>query len=301
MQLSRLRALFPWRIALLLALLPTIPLLVFGVWFRWELLPLERYYLRAYWDSSESAKQPGTKTQLQWLFKAAPGRKSRPVIDVDVASEGMRNLSVGLSASAFEQGWTMLEKGPRQWVGSAELEGFLKEDFYDNRDFSQVIAEPLLYGCTALIVLIYVAFMMKDGLRVEWRKLYADILEPLLVPDSTWDLSLDKRGIAGRVRSWIGRWNGIKSLRFKWDKTIASTNHYPGMNRDFIAGGMGDHDRRLATTVWQTPLSAPQDCESHSLNQSKKPAQKHSIFPGATSVHNANAHPKPWDESQWIN
>jgi hypothetical protein len=95
MQLSRFRALFPWRIALLLGLLPAIPLLIVGAWFRWELRPLERYYLRVYWDSSEGAKQPGNATEIQWLFKAAPGRKSQPVVDVDVLSEGMGSCLLG--------------------------------------------------------------------------------------------------------------------------------------------------------------------------------------------------------------
>ena len=57
MKLSRIRFAFPWRIALMLGLLPCLPLLGFWAWFQWEVPPLQRYYLAAYWHSSETANQ----------------------------------------------------------------------------------------------------------------------------------------------------------------------------------------------------------------------------------------------------
>jgi hypothetical protein len=40
MKLSRIRLAFPWRIALILAFLPCLPLFGFWAWFEWEVPPL---------------------------------------------------------------------------------------------------------------------------------------------------------------------------------------------------------------------------------------------------------------------
>lgn len=300
MKLSRLRGAFPWRIALLVALVAGIPLLIFGAWFRWELPPLQRYYLSVYWDSSEGAKHAGNETQIQWLFKAAPGRKKQPVIDADVASGGAGNLSVQLSLSALEQGWTKLEKGPPEMVSSAELEEFLKEYFYGNRSVRQLIVEPLLSGCAALIVLTYIAFMMRRELGAEWRGLCKAVSESGSACDSAWDWPHDKPGIGGRIRSQIDRWNGVRKHRPYRGDSIAPRNHRSGVNRIPLAGHVGNEDVLLSTTVRQRELSALQDGKPSSLDSPKKPPQRQSIFPGAASVRAAHAEPKPWDESQWI-
>lgn len=42
MKLSRVRDAFPWRVAVILALVLCLPLLAFWAWFRWELPPLQR-------------------------------------------------------------------------------------------------------------------------------------------------------------------------------------------------------------------------------------------------------------------
>lgn len=300
MKLSRLRGAFPWRIALLVALVVGIPLLIFGVWFRWELPPLQRYYLSVYWDSSEGAKHAGNETQIQWLFKTAPGRKRQPVIDADVASGGAGNMSVQLSLSALEQGWTKLEKGPPEMVSSAELEEFLKEFFYGNRSVRQLIVEPLLSGCAALIVLTYIAFMMRRELGAEWRGLCTAVSVSGSAFDSAWDLPPDKSRIGERIRSYIDRWNGARKHRSNRGDAIASTNHRSGVNRIPLAGHVGNDDVLLSTTVRQTELSTLQDGKPSSLDSPMTPPQRRPIFPGVASVRTANAEPKPWDESQWI-
>ena len=300
MKLPRLRGAFPWRIALLIALVLGIPVLIFGTWFRWELPPLQRYYLRAYWDSSEGSKKAGNETRIQWLFKAAPGQKRQPVIDADVAADGAGSLPVQLSQSALEQGWTRLEKGPPEMVSSAEMEEFLKEYFYGNRSVRQLIVEPLLSGCAALIVLTYIAFMMRRELGAEWRGLCKVVSVSGSAFDSAWDLPPDKSRIGGRIRSYIDRWNGARKHRSNRGDATASTNHRFGVNRIPLAGHVGNEDVLLSTTVRQTELSALQGGKPSSLDSPRMPPQRRSIFPGAASVRTANAEPKPWDESQWI-
>jgi hypothetical protein len=72
MKLSCIRGAFPWRIAGILALVLCLPLLTFSTWFAWELQPLQRYYLKTYWDSAKDAEQPGSQTQIQWIYETAP-------------------------------------------------------------------------------------------------------------------------------------------------------------------------------------------------------------------------------------
>jgi hypothetical protein len=280
MQWLRFRAVFPWRIALLLALLPTIPLLIFGVWFRWELQPLERNYLPAYWESSEGAKQPGNNTQIEWLFKAAPGRKSEPVIDVDVTSEGPWNLSLELSSSAREQGWIRLDKSRPEAVNSAELEGFLQEDFYGHRSARQVIGEPLLYASSVPLLVLYVAFMMKRELGIEWNRLREEVSESELA----FNLAETWNQFAKRIRSWIGRRIVTEKARLQRGysavKTVPDAPVIPG-------------------TVQQAEASRLMG-EKHLSRSLKEAPQRRSIFPGRAPVHDAEEQSKTWHESQWI-
>jgi hypothetical protein len=75
------RRAFPWKTTLLVGSIPGLALAMFLVWFRWELPPLQAYYLVTYWESSKCAQKPASTTPIQWLYKAAPGRKSDPLID----------------------------------------------------------------------------------------------------------------------------------------------------------------------------------------------------------------------------
>ena len=72
MKLLRIRALFPWRIAAIVALVACLPLLTSWAWINRELPPLQRYYLAAYWDSSKGAKQSGARPKSDGCWKRLP-------------------------------------------------------------------------------------------------------------------------------------------------------------------------------------------------------------------------------------
>jgi len=256
---------------------PAITLTIFLAWFGWGLQPLERYYLMAYWGSSTSAKQPGSTTQIEWLFKAAPGRKSEPVINVDVASGGMCDLSLELSSSAKERGWISLAKSRPEAVSSAELEGLLQEAFYGDRSFRQVIAEPLLYASSVPFLVLFVAFMMKRELGIEWYRLREEVseLELTFNPMAAWSQ------FARRIRSWIGQRIAVEKAP---------------LQRGYSAIKAVPHIAVIPGVVQQAETSLLAS-EKQGLQE---PPQRRSIFPGAASVHNAKEQPKPWDESQWI-
>ena len=144
MKLSRIRFAFPWRFALILALLPCLPLLGFWAWLRWEVPPLQRYYLIAYWHSSEHANQPDAKTQIRWLMETAPGRKRQWLFAPDVTEGSESELPLELSSFALGQGWTGIERTAVESVDSTEVEKLLREDFYDGESFRRLVNEPLL-------------------------------------------------------------------------------------------------------------------------------------------------------------
>jgi hypothetical protein len=155
MKLSRIRFAFPWRIALILALLPCLPLLGFWAWFQWEVPPLQRYYLIAYWHSSEHANEPDAKTQIRWLMETAPGRKREWLFALDVTKGSQSDLPLELSSFAVEQGWTGIERTPVESMDSAELEKLLREDFMTAKVFADssmnrysMLSRP---GCSSLI------------------------------------------------------------------------------------------------------------------------------------------------------
>ncbi len=175
MQWLVLRRAFPWRTGLLLCAIPTLALVTFLAWFRWELPPLQRYYLMTYWDSSKHAENPASMTQIQWHYKSAAGRKSEIAIPQDVDSNGAGFLPIGLSFSAREGGWTQLVKMPVQRWKSVELANFLQEDFYNNRTFGEVIAEPGSFLCVIPLLALYAVVMMRQELAVEWRRLYEEV------------------------------------------------------------------------------------------------------------------------------
>ena len=281
MQWPPLPRAFPLRIALLMSAVPAITLAIFLAWFGWGLQPLERYYLMAYWESSTTAKQPGSITQIEWLSKAAPGRKSEPVIDVDVASGGIWNLSFELSSSAIERGWISLVKGRPEAVNSAELEGLLQEDFYGDRSFRQVIAEPLLYASGVPFLALYVAFMMKRELGVEWYRLRAEVSELEL----TFTLIEAWSQFARRTRSWFGRRIAVGKAQ---------------LQRDYSAFKTVPHAAVILDTVRQAEASPVTGEKQYVPSSFKEPPQRRSIFPGAASVHNTKVRSKPWNESQWI-
>ena len=91
---------FPWVILLLVGL-PILPLPLAAVF--WLVTPpLQNYYLMAYLDSTERPRQPSATTQVEWLYKTAPGRKPEPVkgLQPHLRQSIRGNVSKSLTISA---------------------------------------------------------------------------------------------------------------------------------------------------------------------------------------------------------
>jgi hypothetical protein len=216
MKLSRIRFAFPWRIALILALLPCLPLLGFWAWLRWEVSPLERYYLIAYWHSSENANQPAARTQIRWLMETAPGRKRQWLLAPDVTEGGLNDLPLKLSSFAVEQGWAGIERTAVESMDSTELEKLLREDFYDGESFRRIVNEPLLYGVAAWLIVAYLAFVMRENIGYEWRQLRRAVTKPQWSSNYGRDWPENRDGIVARIRLRIVHWIIEQKTELEW-------------------------------------------------------------------------------------
>jgi hypothetical protein len=58
-----------------------------------------------YAASSFAASQPRATTQIRWVMKTAPGRKSLPMMPTEAAKGGTSKLPIALSAQALAAGW----------------------------------------------------------------------------------------------------------------------------------------------------------------------------------------------------
>ena len=281
MQWPVLRRAFPWRTGLLMCSISALTLAAFLAWFRWELPPLERYYLMTYWDSSKHAESPASVTQIEWVYKAAPGRKSEIVIPQDVDSKGAGLLLIGLSSSARERGWSQLVKIPTQRWKSSELESFLQEDFYGNRTFGELIAEPLSFICVIPFLVLYVAVMIRQELAGEWRRLYEEMYGAEFPSD------------------WNALWEQFREQIEEWKHRLFAKTKASLSRRQL------DPEKQPVAVANQTPFQAEGDAPLKGEKQvvpvaSPAKPKRYMIFPGAAAIRNGDAPPKPWDKSQWI-
>lgn len=250
-------------------------------WLRWELPPLERYYLLAYWESSTSAERPDNTTQIEWLYKTAPERKSEPVTSQDVDSNGSGFLPIELSSSARERGWIDLIQSAAQRWNSSELANVLQENFYDSRTFTEVIAEPVCLICVILLIVLCGVIVMRQELVAEWRRLYEEICDARSAFDShdLWARMNDRirRSLSPQFASaWATLSRSESFLRDSPNCLSNAPTVHSGIG-DVLTGGQADQST--------CPSMAP---------------QPHLIFPRAAASRAGSPLPKPWDESEWI-
>jgi hypothetical protein len=291
---------FPWRITVLLALLFGLQSLSLWTWFRWEVRPLQRYYFWAYFNCTEGAKQANTQTRIQWLFNTALGRKHQVIIEADVVSGRDADLPVQLGPSARANGWTGIEKSSPQWDNSAELEEFLREDFYGHRGFWRLVAEPLLDGCVLLLVPVFLVFVMKEELVLEWSRLRRVVAEEASESDHAWDSSANQRRITECIRLRMVRWKWLQNLRPRRASPALDTSCNADANWVPTAGIFGGDQALLSALIPHANSGAKPIGKTVSAHPMKKPIKRQSIFPGRAGVRASNRKPKPWDESQWI-
>jgi hypothetical protein len=296
MKLSRIRFTFPWRIVSILALLLCLPSFGFWAWLRWEVPPLQRYYLIAYWHSSEHADQPEARTQIRWLMETAPGRKRQWLFALDVTQGSQSDLPLELSSFAIGQGWTGIERTPVESMDSAELEKLLRQDFYDGESFRRLVNEPLLYAVAAWLIVAYLAFMMRGDIGYEWRQLRRAIEEPQWSSNYGRDWPDNRGGIVARIRSQIAPWIREYKTPLPW----SAISHRIGLRRLPNSEALRGSNRPASTEVPSEVSSARQLATPPPAPIPEPPSQTRTIFRGSFSSDAANSPSEPWDESTWI-
>ena len=254
---------------------------MFLVWFRWELPPLQAYYLVTYRESSKSAEKPASTTPIRWLYKAAPGRKSEPLVDQDVDSNGSGLVPIGLSSSARQAGWTQLVKMPVENWNSSELESFLKAYFYGNRTFREVLSEPLFFLVVIPFIFLFGVILMKREIAEEWRQLYAGPFGDDLI----FDMPVLRRRCKEQMNDWKGR-------LIANTKASLSSRRSERTKQAFVTSNKKDYHAKVGTPLRYEKQVVP-------AASPLKPTRR-LIFPGAEGIRNGDGPPKPWDESQWI-
>lgn len=300
MKLSRIRFAFPWRIALILALLPCLPLVGFWAWLRWEVPPLQRYYLIAYWHSSEHANQPDARTQICWLMETAPGRKRQWLFAPDVTEGSESELPLELSSFALEQGWTGIERTAVESVDSTEVEKLLREDFYDGESFRRLVNEPLLYGVAAWLIVAYLGFVMRGDIEYEWRQLRRAVTEQQWSRNYGQDWPENRDGIATRIRLRIAHWISEQKTELEWRSFGPAISRRSSLNKSAIPETLRGSSRPVSKEV-QDKVSTARGLAIPLASNSAKPlSQRRTVFPGLSASDAAQSPSEPWDESKWI-
>lgn len=295
MRLQRIRRAFPWRTAALLAVLLCAPVLAFAAWFVWEIEPLQSYYLLDYWQCSKAAEKAGSATEIRWLMKTTPGRRSLPAIPSDVTTGKAGNLSLHLSSAAIKSGWIGLEKSAPDLVYSGELKDALGTNVYHDRSYSNFIALPLLEGCTfALTIVAFIAFTTRAELWREWNRLWREVIAADSFQDDWQDVSPNRHGISRSItpREWLGK---VRSKLADWSSRSVGK---PALEKVAIPPVLQSQSLSSPANIQPADSRTELSSERPSQAEPKYPAQGQSIFPGARRANGVKQEPIEWDESQ---
>jgi hypothetical protein len=205
-----------------------------------------------------------------------------------------------LSSEALGEGWTGIEKSPIQSVNSAELEGLLREYFYDGQSLRQLANEPLLYSGAEWLIVVYLVFVMRVEIGDEWRWLRQADNEPEWGEDSREDWTANQRGIINRIWSGIARRNSKTMIPLSWADFKAAISRLPSVNQPLQAEILHGGERPVFKDVRHERSKPQQLANPVSSHPSKERSERHTIFPGSPTSDAAHVQSKSWDESEWI-
>jgi hypothetical protein len=230
-------------------------------------------------------------------MKTAPERRSLPAIPSDVTTGKAGNLSLHLSSSAIKSGWIGLEKSAPDLVYSGELKDALGTNIYHDRSYSNVIALPLLEGCTfALTIVAFIVFTTRAELWREWKRLWHEVIAADSFRDDWRDVPPIRHGISRSIapREWSGK---VRSKLADWTNrsvgkpALETATIPPALQRQSLSSPANIQPADSRTKL---SLKRPSQAEPKSHVQSQP------IFPGARRANGVQQEPIAWDESQWI-
>jgi hypothetical protein len=296
MKIGRVAEAFPWRTGLILIAALCLSALASWVWFSWELPPLQRYYLRAYWDSSRTADDPQAVTEVRWLDLTAPGHKDGWPLDADVDDDPFDSSQVALSYQARSKGWIGIKISPPNAERSVEVEDLLRRGIYHGRYLRQLLGEPASYACCAVFLALFIAWRIRDGIATEWSDLWRAVWEPESVKESGWDITPYRPAIRARIRNRIAGSlatpNGIrKSLLFA---RLAPRPSVPDSSVDPESGPAHSSPSLSANDP------VPRISNPGASVQTNPDRNVHLVFPGSSPSNVPSKDTDAWHESEWI-
>jgi len=319
MRVPSLRAALPpvvIAIVIVTGILANLPL---PMWLWWAAPPVKLYYSGTYFRSTMGHRNPAATTAVQWLYKEAPGRVDQLAVEDDVVAESPGDqqdvwLPMHLSSAARNAGWTRLVRGPREQYKAAELQPYLRDQFYDGRSFWQLFEPVLRWGLFVLFALLaarewFAGRARERRLRRQemWPESFRNSghkwrVETLIFPWSRWLLKrcadavaeLIRKGTPKHATSSVARATETKLQRPPQLSPVAVPEQHtkvaptggPNVFPSVAAEQPDTHSKS------ETPTDPP--------NPPKKPVKRHSIFPGTARQKTADEQPASWDESQWI-
>jgi hypothetical protein len=289
------------------------------MWLWWAAPPVELNYSEAYFSSTMAHRNPAATTAVQWLYKAAPGRPDQLAVEADVVADSPGDqqdvrVPMQLSPAARSAGWTDLVQGPRAEYKAAELEPYLRDQFYGGRSFWRLFEPAFRWGLFVLFALLaarewFVGRARERRLRGQemWSESFRDSgherrVERRVFP---WSGPLLKRGadaVAGLIRK--GMPNRATSsvapaieTRLQRPRQLSPATAPEQHAKPAPRGGM----KAFPTDAAEQPdTHAQAETTTAPPGPPKKPVKRHSIFPGKARQKTADEQPASWDESQWI-
>ena len=300
MRLRRVGRAFPWRTSLLTALALSLVTLTSWAWFTWELPPLERYYLGAYWDSSENQKNPEAVVEIQWLELTAPNRRSQWAIDSFVTNDSFGDFPIELSSHALAQGWTGIEKSSPYLVSAAQLEGILRPDFYHGRSFREVVGEPTSYVCIIAFAVLLIAWKMRYDIESEWRDVWQAVWESESVWDSGWNLPSNRHANLAQIRSRMAQGFAALTASIERFRSKVLKSHLSAANLRANSPTVLGHNRSLLRADYPGTSTAQRISNPAPTSDTNTESYGHLVFPGSSSSYIRTKDSEVWHESEWI-
>ncbi len=300
MKIWRIAEAFPWRTAFILTSALCLSALASWAWFSWELTPLQRYYLAAYWDSSWTAATPETVTEVRWLDLTAPGHKDGWPLDTDVDDDPFASSQVALSYQARSKGWTEIRISRPDPVKSVELAAFLRMGIYHGRNLRQLLIEPTSYACCAAFLVLFAAWRMRDGIATEWSDLWRVVWGKESVWESRWDVPPYTQPISTRIRNGIAESLATLNCKRKRFSFARVTTHRSAPHSAVDSHPALDHNRPSLRADDLEHSIVPLISNTGTVVQTNTEHNVHLVFPGSSSSYVPPKDVDVWHESDWI-
>jgi hypothetical protein len=232
-----------------------------------------------------------------------------------------------LSPDARKSGWSVLIIGPRQMVKAAELEPYLRSQFYGGRSFWQLL-RPLLWGALLMVI---VGWGIRDWIVSLERGRKVILKEVRYLPQMQANSSLDqpRKGwlgekLIGRVRDLFERLpkHSMKARNPTLEATSGQNPKPhpeapgPGVSRTALepadqpsskAANRGlEAPSEAVSQTGRSPFPSLPGIELGAKTQRgaseplRSSPKRHMIFPGGGGTTGTDQPPAEWDESQWI-